>query len=92
MAALKELQRGRPLIGEVRGLGLMVGIELVRDARKTPAPEAAEKMRALMRDRGFLIGLGGTYGNVLRIQPPLVVEPEDLQLAVAALADCLKTV
>ena len=92
MAALKELQRGRPLIGEVRGLGLMVGIELVRDAQKTPAPEAAEKMRALMRDRGFLIGLGGTYGNVLRIQPPLVVEPEDLQLAVAALADCLKTV
>ena len=45
-----------------------------------------------MREKGFLMGLGGTYGNVLRIQPPLVIEPEDLQLAVAALADCLRMV
>ena len=42
-----------------------------------------------MRERGFLLGLGGTYGNVLRFQPPLVIEPADLQMAVAALAECL---
>jgi 4-aminobutyrate aminotransferase len=92
MAALKELQREQPLIGDVRGLGLMVGVELVRDQQKTPASEAAEKVKALMREKGFLIGLGGTYGNVLRIQPPLVIEAGDLQLAVAALAECLGAV
>ena len=92
MASLKELQRTQPLIGDVRGLGLMIGIELVRDQQKTPASEAAEKVKALMREKGFLIGLGGTYGNVLRMQPPLVIEPGDLQLAVAALAECLRAV
>jgi 4-aminobutyrate aminotransferase len=92
IAALKELQRARPLIGDVRGLGLMVGVELVRDQHRTPAPEATGKVRAAMRERGFLIGVGGTYGNVLRWQPPLVIEAGDLQKAVAALGECLETV
>jgi 4-aminobutyrate aminotransferase-like enzyme len=43
-----------------------------------------------MREKGFLIGVGGTYGNVLRWQPPLVIAPEDLSAAVAALDSCLK--
>ncbi len=90
LAALKELQRIQPRIGEVRGLGLMVGVELVRDANKAPDPEAAGKVRGLMREKGFLLGVGGTYGNVLRLQPPLIIEAEDLKLAVAALAECLK--
>ena len=92
LAALKELMASRPLVGDVRGLGLMVGIELVRDAQKTPAAEEATKVRALMREKGFLLGQGGTYGNVLRLQPPLVIDPPDLQQAAAALADCLKEV
>ncbi len=90
LAALKELQRTQPRIGEVRGLGLMVGVELVRDANRAPDPEAAGKVRGLMREKGFLLGVGGTYGNVLRLQPPLVIEAEDLKLAVTALAECLK--
>ena len=57
----------------------MVGVELVRDQHKAPASEAAEKVKVLMRGKGFPIGLGGTYGNVLRIQPPLVIEAGDLQ-------------
>ena len=90
LAALKELQRTQPRIGEVRGLGLMVGVELVRDANRAPDSEAAGKVRGLMREKGFLLGVGGTYGNVLRLQPPLVIEAEDLKLAVTALAECLK--
>jgi 4-aminobutyrate aminotransferase-like enzyme len=90
MAELKELQKSAPLIGEVRGSGLMVGIELVRDKDKTPASEEAGKLRAAMRQKGFLIGVGGTYGNVLRLQPPLVISPEELSAAVVALADCIK--
>lgn len=87
---LKELQKKVPLIGDVRGSGFMVGVELVRDAKKTPANEEAGKIRAMMRQKGFLIGVGGTYGNVLRMQPPLVISPEELTAAVAALAECFK--
>ncbi|MDX9828561.1 MAG: aspartate aminotransferase family protein, partial [Spirochaetia bacterium] len=57
---LKELQKKFPLIGDVRGSGLMIGIELVRDKEKTPANEEAGKIRASMRQKGFLIGVGGT--------------------------------
>jgi len=87
---LKELQKKAPLIGDVRGSGLMIGIELVRDKAKTPANEEAGKIRAAMRQKGFLIGVGGTYGNVLRFQPPLVISSEELSAAVAALAESLK--
>lgn len=88
---LRELQKKQPLIGDVRGSGLMIGIELVTDkAAKTPASAEAGKIRAMMRDKGFLIGVGGTFGNVLRWQPPLVISSEELSSAVVALADCLK--
>ena len=64
----------------------MIGIELVSDQRKkTPAPEAAERIQDRMLEAGFLIGVGGTYGNVLRVQPPLVISDEALDCAVAAL-------
>jgi len=87
---LKELQKKFPLIGDVRGSGLMIGIELVSDTEKTPANVEAGKIRAAMRQKGFLIGVGGTYGNVLRFQPPLVISSEELSAAVVALAECLK--
>ena len=87
---LKELQKTTPLIGDVRGIGLMIGIELVQDKEKTPANVEAGKLRAAMRQKGFLIGVGGTFGNVLRWQPPLVISSEELSEAVVALADCIK--
>lgn len=90
MGELRELQKTAPLIGNVRGSGLMIGIELVRDKEKTPAAEETAKVKAMMRDKGFLVGVGGTYANVLRWQPPLVITSEELSAAVAALADCLK--
>ena len=90
MGELKELQKRQPLIGDVRGLGLMIGIELVRDRNKTPAGEEAGKIRASMREKGFLIGVGGTWGNVLRWQPPLVIGAEELTSAVRALDESLK--
>lgn len=91
LGALKDLQKRQPLIGDVRGLGLMVGVELVRDGKKTPATEEAGKVKNLMRERGFLIGVGGTWGNVLRLQPPLVIGREDLLKAVDTLGDCLRS-
>lgn len=87
--ALRRIQGKKAIIGDIRGLGLMVGIELVKDAAKTPASEEAGKVRAAMRDKGVLIGLGGTFGNVLRIQPPLTISEEELTKVVDTLKEVL---
>jgi 4-aminobutyrate aminotransferase-like enzyme len=77
----------------VRGLGLMIGIELVTDrAEKTPDAALAGAVQDRMLNRGFLIGVGGYHGNVLRLQPPLVIADADLDRAIDALADSLDAV
>ncbi|MCC6030450.1 MAG: hypothetical protein LM586_02250, partial [Desulfurococcales archaeon] len=55
-----------------------IGVELVKDSSKTPAREEAKKIMRKMFDEGVLVGIGGVYGNVIRIQPPLVIEYEKL--------------
>src|SRR5262249_26563590 len=66
-ARLLELQQRQSLIGEVRGLGLMLGVELVRDRQtKEPANTEAADLLERCKERGLLIGKGGLYGNVLR--------------------------
>jgi 4-aminobutyrate aminotransferase-like enzyme len=70
------------LIGEVRGLGLMIGVELVKDrGTKEPAAQEAAAVRRFAREAGVLIGVGGQGGNVVRIQPPLVIEDGALERA-----------
>jgi len=83
---LEELQRKYPLIGDVRGMGLMQGLELVRD-RKTKEPAAAELTQLMERtkENGLLIGKGGLYGNVVRISPPLNISNADVDEAVKLL-------
>jgi 4-aminobutyrate aminotransferase-like enzyme len=73
-----ELQEKHKIIGEVRGMGLMLGIELVRD-RKTKEPAAKEllAMMDLCKDRGLFIGKGAMAGNVIRIKPPMCITKED---------------
>jgi alanine-glyoxylate transaminase/(R)-3-amino-2-methylpropionate-pyruvate transaminase len=86
---LLELHGRSPLIGEVRGLGLMLGVELVRD-RKTKEPATAETARVLelCKERGLLLGKGGIDGNTLRIKPPLCITRDDAEF----LVDCLDEV
>lgn len=86
VSRLRALQRQQPLIGEVRGLGLMIGIELVQDAKRTPATAEAEAVRDHCLARGVLVGVGGVYGNVVRVQPPLVITREQIDQAVDAIA------
>jgi 4-aminobutyrate aminotransferase len=79
---LEGLAEKHPAIGEVRGMGLMQGIELVKDRKtKEPAPEAAAGVLEAAKDRGLIIGKGGLYGNVLRISPALNVTREDTDAA-----------
>jgi alanine-glyoxylate transaminase/(R)-3-amino-2-methylpropionate-pyruvate transaminase len=89
---LLGLQERQPLIGEVRGLGLMLGVELVRD-RETKEPANKETVELLERckDRGLLIGKGGLYGNVLRIKPPMCLTKDDADFLVACLDESLST-
>jgi len=81
LGRLKDRHRDLPLIGEVRGLGLMIGIELVADGNRTPAPAEAEAVRDHCLANGVLVGVGGVYGNVVRLQPPLVITREQLDQA-----------
>jgi 4-aminobutyrate aminotransferase len=90
LARLRRLQEDCSLIGDVRGRGLMIGLELVRDRRsKEPADREARAVRAAMRERGVLVGVGGVYGNVLRLQPPLSITTEECEQAVDTLGDVL---
>ena len=83
---IKNLMAKHDLIGDVRGTGLALGVELVTD-RKTLAPAKAQTARLLnlMRDEGVLIGSEGVLGNILKIRPPIVLQREHADLAIAAL-------
>ena len=86
---LLELQDRHPLIGDVRGMGLMLGVELVRDRKtKEPANTEAGDVLELAKDRGLLLGKGGLYGNTLRIKPPMCLTKDDADF----LVDCLDEV
>ncbi len=88
---LEELREKHAIIGDVRGMGLMQALELVDD-RQTKAPAArttAELMEAARRN-GLLIGKGGTYGNCIRISPPLNVTKSDVDEFARLLDQSLK--
>jgi 4-aminobutyrate aminotransferase len=85
-AKLEELKERHSIVGDVRGMGLMVGVELVKDkATKEPAPAAVAKVLEETKRRRVLIGKGGLYGNVLRLGPPLIATRSDIDELVAAL-------
>jgi 4-aminobutyrate aminotransferase-like enzyme len=93
MERLRELQGRHSLIGDVRGLGLMIGLELVTDrVTKRPAAKEAGQVRRLCREAGVLVGVGGQGGNVVRIQPPLVIADADLDHAIGVLDKALAEV
>ncbi len=84
------MEQKNPSIGEVRGKGLMVGVELIKDSRKTPAVKEAAEVKKTLRRRGFLIGIGGLHGNVLRLEPPLVITQEEIDGAMDVIESALR--
>jgi 4-aminobutyrate aminotransferase-like enzyme len=83
-AGLRGLQRRHPVIGDVRGLGLMQACELVRKDKSPDAKSTALVLEGTRR-RGVLIGKGGLWGNVLRLAPPLTVSEPQIDELIAAL-------
>ncbi len=89
-ARLESLAERTPQIGEVRGLGPMIGVELVTDRdSKTPAPDLAKAVVDAAFERGLLLLSCGTYGNVLRTLVPLVVTDEELEQGLGILEESL---
>jgi 4-aminobutyrate aminotransferase len=84
LARLGEIARGRPCVGEVRGLGLLIGVELVGPG-DAPAPDLAERVLYAALSRG--LSLKTTMGSVLTLSPPLVIERADLDRALDILAE-----
>src|SRR5438270_4282083 len=88
---LLELQDKHELIGDVRGMGLMQAIELVKD-KKTKEPDAAAANRLMesTRKRGLLVGKGGLYANTMRIAPALIVSRPQIDEALRLLGESLR--
>jgi 4-aminobutyrate aminotransferase/(S)-3-amino-2-methylpropionate transaminase len=93
LKAVKEEQEKYNFIGEVRGKGLMIGIEIVKDQKtKEPAPTIAENIKIEMRKRGYLIGVGGIFKNVVRVQPPLILSEEEANKAIISFSESFKNI
>jgi len=85
-AALKELQAHHPLIGDVRGSGLFLGLDLVQDREtRRPATKQASYITNRLRERGILAGTDGPFHNVIKLRPPLILCKEDSELLVKTL-------
>ncbi len=83
---LLALKDKYPVIGDVRGMGLMQGVELVEDRKtKEPAPKRTTRLLEAAKKQGLLIGKGGLYGNVLRIAPSMLVSASEVDDAAARL-------
>lgn len=89
--SLSALKAQYPIIGEVRGRGAMMAIELVHAGTKEPNPEAMAKVIKYCQSKGVLILTAGTYGNVIRFLPPLVITDELLKDALGVLAEGFAT-
>lgn len=90
LGALRDLQDRRPLIGDVRGSGLFLGVELVRDRMSLePATDEAAYVVDRLRERGVLTGTDGPFHNVLKLRPPLVFSEDDADLFVQRLDEVL---
>jgi 4-aminobutyrate aminotransferase len=87
---LESLQERHDLIGDVRGMGLLQAMELVKDrGTKEPAPEATNQFMEECRKRGLLVGKGGLYGNVIRTSPPLNIAKSDVDQAIKIMDESL---
>lgn len=87
--AMTTLQKQYPIIGDVRGRGAMQAIELVKAGSDQPNPEAVSAIVKYCQQKGVLILTAGTYGNVIRFLPPLVIEDQLLNDALAVFAEAL---
>ncbi|KAG6465529.1 hypothetical protein O3G_MSEX015211 [Manduca sexta] len=88
---LMQLQKQHPVIGDVRGQGLMLGVELVEPGTKKPLnlPQVVD-IHENIKDQGVLIARGGRWNNVFRIKPPMCINKQDVDFSIAVMDEALK--
>ena len=92
LAGLRELQQKHNVIGDVRGKGLMLGIELVKDRQsKEPAKEECAQVMETCKEMGLLLGKGGLWGQTIRFSPPMCVNAQDADFLLEVLDHALAT-
>ncbi len=93
MAGLNKLKEKHKVIGDVRGKGLMLGIEMVKD-RTTKAPATAEcaQVVEIAKDMGLLLGKGGLWGQTIRFAPPMCINQADADFLLAVLDEAFSSV
>ncbi|TWF75205.1 4-aminobutyrate aminotransferase [Pseudonocardia hierapolitana] len=89
LGRLRELQRTDPRIGDVRGRGAMIGIEFVRPGSHEPDADLAKRVATAAHEAGVIVLTCGTFGNVVRLLPPLVIPNDLLSEGLDVLADAL---
>lgn len=91
LTGLRKLAQKHPLIGDVRGRGLLIGIELVKDrATKEPAREECARVLELAREMGLLLGKGGLHGQTIRFAPPMCLSVQDADFVVEVVDQALE--
>lgn len=91
MEGLKDLQKSFPIIGDVRGKGLMLGVELAAED-KTPLPQETARVVELAKDNGVILGKGGLWGSVVRIKPPMSITKENVDTCLKVMRKALESV
>jgi 4-aminobutyrate aminotransferase/(S)-3-amino-2-methylpropionate transaminase len=91
-ARFNKWQNEYEIIGEVRGIGAMLGLEFVKGKNKEPAADEAKQMAAICLEKGLLILVCGTYGNVVRILTPFVITDEQLEKGLSIMESALKDI
>ncbi|MPZ85876.1 MAG: aminotransferase class III-fold pyridoxal phosphate-dependent enzyme [Actinophytocola sp.] len=86
---LRAVAERHPVVGDVRGKGLMVGVELVEPGGMTPSPAAAVTVLEETRERGLLVGKGGLHNNVIRLAPPMTLTADELDEALGILGEAI---
>src|SRR5207248_1480639 len=88
LGGLYELKERHEVIGDLRGKGLLLGIELVKDRKsKEPARDECARVMENCKDMGLLVGRGGLWGQVIRLSPPMCLNEQDADFLIDAL-DC----
>jgi 4-aminobutyrate aminotransferase len=85
MQGLREIAERYPIVGDLRGKGLMIGIELVEPGGKTPSVALATRILEETRRHGLLVGKGGLHNNVIRLAPPMTVTEDEVDEALGAI-------
>jgi 4-aminobutyrate aminotransferase len=91
IGGLRDVADRYDVVGDVRGKGLMIGVELVAPGNE-PSPAAAAQVSEAAKQRGLLVGKGGLYGNVLRLAPPMTLTEDEAEEALGILTESIAVV